>query len=300
MPGRMKVEADGHRSVVKLDARIEGRPHGNTPLRAGFVMSWVIAALMVVASAGGLLIRDLYKDGAWAREAARGGDLVSLGVAALLAGTLVLAMRGSARAQAVWVGLLAYVVYSYAFYTFGAKFNDLFLVHIALMSLGIFALACVIPNLDVAAIRQRLHSDRAARWIGGYLVAVGVLQGGLWVFVVLRYIVTGKLLEDIPVAGQHLVFALDLGLSMPALVVGGILLFRGTTMGYLLGAAMVVFGAVVQLNLMVAGAFQDAANVAGVKAFPLESIILTSTFLIAATLVLRGRRAVSGHVRLVR
>ena len=67
------------------------------------------------------------------REALRGGVLVSLLVAApILIAALVLAVRGSIRAQPVLIGMLAYTLYDYAYYTFGAAFNDVFLLHIAL------------------------------------------------------------------------------------------------------------------------------------------------------------------------
>ena len=42
-------------------------------LRNAFRLSVAIAILMVIASAAGLLIDGLYTDGAWAREALRGG-----------------------------------------------------------------------------------------------------------------------------------------------------------------------------------------------------------------------------------
>lgn len=263
-------------------------------LRASYVLSAGIAAIMVVASAAGLLVDGLYRDGPWAREALRGGDFVTLVLAApLLIASLILSMRGSRRAQPVWLAMLGYSVYNYAYYVFGAQFNDIFLLHIALLSMSIFALACALPNLDIAAIAARLRTTRVARWVGGFLVLVGAAQGGLWIFLVLRFALTGQLLEDIPVSGQHLVFALDLSLLAPTLVLAGVLLYRRTAMGFVLGTAVSVFGAVYQLNLMLAGVFQANADVRGVKAFPLESVVLTTAFVAAAAVLVlhRWRRA---------
>jgi hypothetical protein len=262
-------------------------------LRAAYVLSGAIAGLMVAASGLGVFVHDLYRDDAWGREALRGGDLVTFVVVVpVLIVTLITAIRGSMLAQPVLVGTLAYSVYNYAFYTFGAQFNDVFLLHIALMSLSIFALACAVPAMDRSAIRDRLRADRAARWIGAFLIVVGAAQGALWAFLILRFAVNGHLLHDIPVAGQHLVFALDLGISMPSVVFAGILLYRRTAMGYLLGTAMVVMGAAYQLNLMVAGVFQARADVSGVKAFPPESLVLTAAFLVSGA-VLLGARTIS-------
>jgi hypothetical protein len=156
----------------------------------------------------------------------------------------------------------------------------------------VFALACALPSLDMGRIADRLRTARPARWIGGFLVVVGALQGLLWVFVILRNAVTGEIIKDIPVAGQHLVFALDLSLVVPSLIVAGVLLYRRTAMGFVLGTAMAVMGAAYQLNLMVAGVFQAHAHVPGVKAFAPESVLLTASLVVASLVLLRGRGTV--------
>jgi len=263
-------------------------------LRAARVLTGVIAVLMAAAAGAGLFADGLYRDGAWAREAFRGADLVTLVLAVpLLIAGLVLSMRGSRRGQVVWIGLLGYVVYNYAYGVFGAEFNDLFLLHIAILSMSLFALACALPSLTTAWARGH-RTSRAGRWIGGFLVLVGAAQGALWVVLILRFAFTGRVLNDIPVDGQHLVFALDLALLVPTLVLAGVLLFRRRAVGVLLGAAVCVFGAVYQLNLMVAGVFQENAGVAGVKAFPLEGLVLTAAFLLAAA-VMVGRIGTEGE-----
>jgi hypothetical protein len=256
-----------------------------------FALSWIVTGLMLVASAWGLIVDDLYRDGAWGREAFRGGDAITFLVAVpVLAIAVALSIQGSARAQVVWIGMLVYAAYTYAYAVFGTVFNDAFLVHIAILSTSLFALACALPNLDRAAIASALRSRRRARWVGGFLVVVGIAQGLLWGFLIVRNAITGEVLHDIPVSGQHLVFALDLGLLMPLLIVSGWLLFRERPLGYVLGSAMAVMGAVYQLNLMVAALYQDRADVAGVRAFPPEGIVLTLAFIAAAIALVTGSR----------
>lgn len=262
---------------------------------AAYPLSWLVVALMVAASLGGLFIEGLYPDGAWAREALRGGDLATLVLAApLLLASLILSARGSRRAQVLWVAMLGYSIYNYAYYAFGAEFNDVFPLHIALLSISIFALALLAPRLEIRAIAARLRAGAAARWIGGFLVLVGLAQGGLWVFLLLRFVATGELLADIPVEGQHLVFALDLALLVPTLVLAGVLLFRRTAVGMVMGAAVSLFGAAYQVNLLLAGVFQDRADVAGVEALPLEGIVLTLGFVVASAVLLTRRRQARG------
>jgi hypothetical protein len=259
-------------------------------LRAAYRLSGVIAVLMVVASAAGLLIDGLYRDGPWAREALRAGDLTTLAVAVpILIGSLVFARRGSHAAQAVWLGVLAYSVYNYAYFAFGAEFNDIFVLHIALLSLSIITLVLAVANVDVDRIAARFREARGTRWIGGFLAVVGAILGGLWVFLAVRFAITGELMADIPVDGIHLVFAIDTSLLVPALVWSGILLWRRTARGLVFGTAMVVMGSVYQVNLLMAGLFQAQADVPGVKAFPLEGIVLATGFALATLSLLLHR-----------
>jgi hypothetical protein len=252
-------------------------------------ISAVIAVLMLVASAAGSFIDGLYRDGPWAREALRGGDVTTLLlVAPVLVWSLILSIRGSMRARAAWIGTLAYGIYNYAYYVFGAEFNDIFLVHIALLTLSIWATALAVASLDVGAVAAAFRVGRAARWVGGFLVLVGSILGGLWVFLAIRFAVTGELMADIPADGIHLVFAIDLSLLVPALVVAGVLLWRRTRIGVVFGAVMTVMGGLYQVNLLVAGVFQTNADVAGAKAFPPEGIVVASGFLLACAVLFAG------------
>lgn len=268
------------------------RPGSPPGLRAASWLSVVIAALMVIASAVGLFVDDLYRDGPWAREALRGGDLTTIALAApVLLASMVLAGRGSRAAQAVWLGALTYPVYNYAYYVFGTAFNDIFVLHIALFSLSIAALVLVVANIDVDAIAARFRGVRGARLIGGFLTMVGVVLGGLWLFLAIRFAVTGELMADLPADGIHLVFAIDTSLLVPALVIAGTLLWRRTAPGFVFGTAMAAMGALYQVNLLMAGLFQARADVPGVKAFPPEGILLAAGFALATlTLLLHRER----------
>lgn len=145
------------------------------------VLTALIVALMIAASVLGIVVDGLYREGPWAREAFRGGDVVTLVlVVPVLIGALLLVRRGSVRATVVWLGALVYAVYNYAYYVFGASFNDAFLIHIAIFSSSIFALVFAASRLDVTAMAEPLRrGPRLARWIGGFLTLVGVGQGGL-------------------------------------------------------------------------------------------------------------------------
>ena len=61
---------------------------------------------------GQSFVDDLYRDNAFATSAWRGTDLATLAVAVpILIVALILALRGSLRAQLVWLGMLDYTLY---------------------------------------------------------------------------------------------------------------------------------------------------------------------------------------------
>jgi hypothetical protein len=259
------------------------------PPTSAYVLGGTIALLMLVASLAGLLVDGLYRDGPWAREALRGGDLTTLALAVpVLVGSLVVARRGSRTAQAVWMGALAYGVYDYAYYSFGARFNDVFVVHMALLVLSSVAFIQAALTFDLAGIAARVLG-RAARWIGGFLILNGVVLGTLWVVLSIRFALTGELMGELPEAGVHTVFAVDTTLLAPALVAAGVLMWRGTVPGLALGAAVTVMGALYQANLVAANVFQAIADVPGVKLLPPDAVALALAFVVA-TAVLFGRR----------
>ena len=78
-------------------------------------------------------------------------------------------------------------------------------------------------------------------------------------------------------------------LLAPTLVLAGVLLLRMRPIGFAMGTAVSVFVAAYQINLMASGVFQANADVPGVKAFPLESIILTVGFVVASVILLLAR-----------
>jgi hypothetical protein len=139
--------------LADLGRRLRGRPAGRSKeprmtashaapattgaRRLAWRLSIAVAGLMAAASATGLAWRGLYQDPAATAAMFRAYDVGSLAVATpVLAGALARARQGSPRADLLWAGMLAYVVYTYAYYVFGAAFNALFLVHVALFVLG--------------------------------------------------------------------------------------------------------------------------------------------------------------------
>jgi hypothetical protein len=271
---------------------VEGAAVGSGPtrpaMRAAYVLSTLVAVLMAIAASAGLWVHGLYRDIPWASAALRGGDLATLTVAVpVLVAALVSAARGAQRAQLVWAGMLGYSVYNYAYVAFGAEFNDLFLLHIVVLSLSIWALICLLPSLDTTAIAARFGPRTPARWVAGMFGLVTLGLTGMWTYFILRQVITGELPAGAaPPAALHLVYATDLTIFVSSLAVATVLLWRRTTWGYLLGTIMSVTGAAYLINLMSAAAFQANAHVEGATAFSPFSLMLDLAFVVASVAML--------------
>jgi hypothetical protein len=263
------------------------------PRRVAHILAAVVALTMATASAAGLLIDGIYHEDAWALAALRGGDLVTLAVAtpALILGFLM-AARGSIRAVLVWAAVLAYNIYNFAYYAFGAAFNDLFLAHIALLGLSTWGLVFLLVSVDPRPLVGRLSTGmRVATATVLTLIAAGLT--GLWSQVIIRQALTGQLPQDAANPAQmHLVYAIDLGVFVPMLVVAAWLLWHAHPWGMVAGATTALAGATYLLNLIAAQAFQAAAQVPGVAAFSPLSGALVCVCAAAGIGVLRaaGRR----------
>jgi hypothetical protein len=258
------------------------------------VVSAIVAMASAVASVAALSMKDVYQDDtSWATAALRGGDLVTLVIAVpILVLAMVFASRGSSRARLVWIGALAYSLYNFAFYVFGAAFNDLFLVHVVAFSASILALIVTVTSLDASAIARAYRMRVSVRAVAALLILVGVVFGTLWGVLSISYAVTGRLsLGPATLEGMHTVFAIDLSLMVPGMALAGVLLWRGTPWGYVMGAAMSVFGAMYQLNLAAAGWFQTNAGVEGAKRIDPVGAVFLLAFLVAAAIMIRELRA---------
>jgi len=202
------------------------------------IISFLIAALAATTSLGGLLFEGLYRDSDFIKNAWFANDWVTLAVAvpALLT-SINLAIKGSQKAQLVWMGLLLYMLYNYAFYLFGAAFNAFFLLYVALFTLSGYALIFGLSSLDANVTSQNFAQKTPVLWLGIFLFFLAVplllVEGGQCI----NFIVNGELPN-----APSLIFALDLSFVVPATILAAVWLWQRKTWGYILSAMMLVKG----------------------------------------------------------
>jgi hypothetical protein len=201
-----------------------------------FILSVWVSMLATIAAAGGLFLKGLYRDKELIKSAWLGNDLVTLLLAVpLLTAALVLAKKGSLRARLVWMGMLGYLFYNYAFYLFGAAFNWFFLLYVALFSLSAYGLMLGLSALDVRGMSNYFRPGTPRKWLSLFLLLISlplaVFEGGQC----LKFIITGELPQ-----APTLIFALDLAIVVPNTALAAFLLWRGHPWGYVLGAMMLL------------------------------------------------------------
>lgn len=220
-------------------------------MKTSFNLSIAATMLAAFAALAGLFVTSIYQDNAFVQTAWRGNDWVSLlAVIPAMLITLLQVKRGRTKFQLVWMGLLGYLAYNYAFYLFGAAYNTLFLVYVLIFSLSVFALISGLYALPVHEIR---NTAKSTRWIIAYLLLIAFILCMVEVPPNITYLFSGKLPETVVLTGHPtaVVYALDLSLVVPISIVASVCLWQQKPWGYVLAVIMLIKGASYGLVLVV-------------------------------------------------
>ena len=264
------------------------------------LLGLLVLAVMVLTSAIGLLAANLYPEDTWAVAALRGNDLVTLAlVAPALAIAMVLSRRRPTSASVlVWLGLLFYGAYNYAYYAFGTAFNDVFLLHVVAFSASTAGLVLLASSIDADVAASGVVGGTRARVVAGFTTVVGLALLGAWGTISVRFAVTGDLPENVmPPSAVHLVYALDMGVLAPAFLIAGVMLWRRMPWGSVLAVAVNASGAAYLAVLWAVGGFQADAGIAGTSWLSPVAVGSTLACLLAtlALLVRPGDRPVAAQ-----
>jgi hypothetical protein len=178
----------------------------------------------------------------------------------LLVISMILFKKGSLQGKLLLSGTLAYFLYTYASFAFGAAYNILFLVYVSLFSLSLFAFIFALMEIDVPTLPKHFSSGLPRRTIAIFLFVVGSFLLLAW----LGRIVPALLANQPPLGLESyttlIIQALDLGLVMPIAFLSGILLWKKSAWGYLLSSIVLIKGVTLALavsamavNMILAG-----------------------------------------------
>lgn len=144
-------------------------------MRAPYNLSLMLLIFMIGQSVLGLVFPDQYRDLGYVRETWFGNDLITLVLGVpLLAVSLRLERHNFVLGRLLWLGVLGYGVYNYAFYLFGAALNAFFPIYpiyIVLFLLSIVTLMFALSRTDMVEVARRFSAKtpvRSDRWLPGF------------------------------------------------------------------------------------------------------------------------------------
>ncbi len=220
-------------------------------VRAARRLTGALLVLMAAQSSAGLLFPGQYRDGEWIKAAWFGNDWVTLAVATpLMAAVLVRGGQPSARRLLVWAGTVAYAIYNYHFYLFGAALSVFFPLYVPAVVLSIITLILLLGHADGAAAARRFRPETPIRTIGGFFVFVGGGLAIVWLTMWAAYVFADRP-TPVDTAAFKIVAALDLALMVPALTCGGVLLWNRRPWGFVLASVAGLQGALYLIVLSV-------------------------------------------------
>ena len=220
--------------------------------RETFVLLFTVpmTLLALTGSIAGILFDAPYSEETenWVAQAIA-QDLVNLVAFLALAILAILAVRGSLRAYLAWLGVVAYGAYTYAIYAFALHFGPLFLVHVAVFGMSIYALIVGLMRIDYELVKEVFTGRVPRRFIASLLITIGAFFYLLWLASVIPSLIAGETPEEIVKAGllTNPVHVLDMAVLLPAMLLAGFLLLRQRAFGYVL--APLVLGATFTISL---------------------------------------------------
>jgi hypothetical protein len=221
----------------------------------------------------------------------------------LLAISFWLSLHNSLRGRLLLAGTLGFILYTYITMCFGAAYNPLFLVYVALFSLSLFALVLVMMSFDVASLPAHFSAQLPRGWIAALLFfAAGFLLLAWFGRIAATY--PAGAIPALENTTSMFIQAMDLAIVVPLCILSGILLLRRHPWGYLLasvgmlkfltlGSAVSVMG----LNMLRVGVPVSAMELVIFPLIALANALMTGVLLknIDPTVQMSSSNFVQGH-----
>jgi hypothetical protein len=212
-----------------------------------------LAVLIFIAAGGGVFFSDLYHDTTYLITQAVAQDLATLVIALpTLVITAVLAVRGSAQAHLVWLGVLIYILYTYIGYAFAVKFNILFLVYVGITGCATYALIGGLATTDFSAIKAQFDETTPTKALSIFFAVIAVLFYFVWLSDALPASLADTPSQELIDSGTptNFIHVLDMAFFLPALLITAVLLWRHHPVGYTLAGALLTFQVIIATAIL--------------------------------------------------
>jgi hypothetical protein len=216
-------------------------------LKLIYALSLVIAVFMAAASITGILYRDAIYPTDELLQSFVPTDVVNLLIGLpILLGSMGLARRGRLIGLLLWPGALLFALYTYMVYVFAMPLNVAFLLHLTLVTLSAYTVVGLVASIDGEAVGQQLTGSVPEK------VAAGILAGlGLLFLLRVIALLVSALANQTLVADTELAAHVSDVLIAPALILGGVLLWRREAFGYVMGLGLLFQASMLFIGLII-------------------------------------------------
>ena len=219
-----------------------------------YITSFIIIICAIFTSIGGAFLDGIYRDNELIISVMKANDLVTLFIAVpIMLVSLFFTIKNSFKARLVWIGTLFYMLYNFMFYLYGVSFNQFFLLYIFLFTASAYSIIFALIKTDVKLIASKFSPKTPTKRISGFMMFFSLLLGGLWVAMSLSYLFTGEIPQTVIDSGNPtaIVFATDLSVLIPAMVLGAILLWKKRDWGFILSTIIMVKATTYGIGLII-------------------------------------------------
>ncbi|MGO8950765.1 MAG: hypothetical protein ACLQUY_24560 [Ktedonobacterales bacterium] len=260
-------------------------------LMLAYLISGIVALIVSVASVAGLLYGSrIYPASQISSDTGTDALNLVLGLPILL-GSMWLARRGSLIGLLCWPGALFYILYVYIFYVLGVPFNALFLPYVVLVTLSAYTTIALVASIDGEAVRRRLSGGVPARTTAGLLILIAILFTAVDVIGIVTTLASRTPVDP----ATRVSWIADFTVQLPALLIVGILLWRGEALGYVAAPGLLLQGSVLNAGFALVLLLQAIFTGSAINA-PFVALVFVIGAISFILLVFFVRGAVRGQL----
>lgn len=206
-----------------------------------YILSLVILFEMLIVTLTGLFF-DIYDNNKpEIITQAKGQDMVTLFVVIpLLISSLVLSNRGNIKADICYLGVLIYVSYTYLSYAFIGEYNTLLLLYINMFSFSTILLLSICYQLDFNKKNCSIKPSMPYKATGLFLISISTLFLIVWLSEIISGILTNTIPEGVTQTNRNVIYVLDLGFLLPALLIFGYWMIQEKKIGVFISGALLI------------------------------------------------------------
>ena len=249
------------RSAVR--PRLEARVAEDWVGRVPYLLAIALALDTGAAAATALLFREALRGPEVSIGSMQGTALVLLVVTLpVLVASMALVSRGVTVAIIGWLGALGSIAYQSVLFLVGTPFNAFFFLYVAMLSLSIWSLVALVARMPVAQLAEAIGPRAPVRLVAGYLLVNAALFLALWLQATIPAVLSAEPPAFLDGTGMTTgpVQILDLGFTLPLMVLGAGLLLRRRPWGSVLTGALLVMLAIETASIGVDQWFGHAAD----------------------------------------